>query len=273
MKYLLLWLPLALAACSSPPTTLPPRAEVATSANVTPPAKQPNLAMTLSQYHWQLNAANDATGKRIAALFVQPEKPLQLDFSENRLSFSNSCNRINASYHLDGDTLQVGQLAQTMMACADPALLALDAAVNQHLSGTLKLAVQTGDGTPQLQLTNANHDMLTFSATPTAQTRYGSTGETVFLEVAAQTKPCSHPPMPTHACLQVREIHYDGNGRRLGTPGEWAPLYTTIDGYQHQAGIRNVLRLKRFTIKNPPADTPSSAYVLDMVVESETVKP
>jgi len=33
-----------------------------------------------------------------------------------------------------------------------------------------------------------------------------------------------------------------------------------------------VLRLKRYRIANPPADAPSQAYVLDMVVESELVK-
>ena len=229
--------------------------------------------MTLSQYHWQLTSANDATGKRISALFAQPEKPLQLDFADGRLSVSNSCNRSNGSYQLDRDTLQISRLAQTMMACAEPGLMALDAAVSQHLSGPLAMALKTGDDTPELQLINANHDTLTFRGTPTAQTRYGSAGETMFLEVAAQTKPCSHPLMPNQACLQVRELHYDANGLRVGTPGEWAPLYAKIEGYQHQAGIRNVLRLQRFPLKNPPADAPAHAYVLDTVVEAETVKP
>ena len=45
-----------------------------------------------------------------------------------------------------------------------------------------------------------------------------------------------------------------------------------IEGYTHEAGIRNVLRVKRFNVKNPPAGAPSVAYVLDIVVESEVVK-
>ena len=49
------------------------------------------------------------------------------------------------------------------------------------------------------------------------------------------------------------------------------PLYQEVGGYEHQPGVRNVLRLKRFDIANPPADAPSVAYVLDMVVESEIV--
>ncbi|HYM87381.1 MAG TPA: DUF4377 domain-containing protein, partial [Pseudoxanthomonas sp.] len=46
-----------------------------------------------------------------------------------------------------------------------------------------------------------------------------------------------------------------------------------IEGYTHEAGIRNVLRVKRYTIKHPPADGSSLVYVLDMVVESEATKP
>ena len=41
-----------------------------------------------------------------------------------------------------------------------------------------------------------------------------------------------------------------------------------IEGYTHEDGVRNVVRVKRYEVKNPPADAPSQAYVLDMVVES-----
>ena len=53
--------------------------------------------------------------------------------------------------------------------------------------------------------------------------------------------------------------------------GEWQFLYQDIEGYAHEPGMRNVLRLNRYTIANPPADGSSVAYVLDMVVESEMV--
>ena len=42
--------------------------------------------------------------------------------------------------------------------------------------------------------------------------RYGDSGERLFLEVAAQTKPCSHPLIPDMLCLQVRELKYDDKG-------------------------------------------------------------
>jgi hypothetical protein len=94
----------------------------------------------------------------------------------------------------------------------------------------------------------------------------------VFLEVAPQTVPCRHPPVPDKTCLQVRERRYDANGLRASEPGPWQPLQQDIEGYVHQPGVRNVLRVKRYPLKRPPADAPSSAYVLDLVVESETVK-
>ena len=38
----------------------------------------------------------------------------------------------------------------------------------------------------------------------------------------------------------------------------------------HQPGVRNVLRVNHHEIQDPPADAPSQAFVLDMVVESDT---
>ena len=92
----------------------------------------------------------------------------------------------------------------------------------------------------------------------------------VFLEVAAQTRPCTHPLIPDKQCLQVREIRYDDAGVKQGDDGEFQNFYDAIEGYTHEPGVRNVLRVKRYPVQNPPADASSRAYVLDMVVESET---
>ena len=70
----------------------------------------------------------------------------------------------------------------------------------------------------------------------------------------------------------MRERHYDVNGLKVGEPGEWQLLYQDIAGYTHEDGVRNVLRVKRYVVKNPPADAPATALVLDMVVESERVE-
>ena len=117
----------------------------------------------------------------------------------------------------------------------------------------MTVASTAGD-MPQLVLTNAAGDRLVFHGMPTADTRFGGPGERVFMEVAAETQPCSHPLIADKQCLQVREIVFDDNGLRVGEPGEWQNFYDDIEGFSHQPGTRNVLRVNRYNIANPPAD-------------------
>ena len=157
------------------------------------------------------------------------------------------------------------------MACHDAALAALDDAIAQRLQGSLNVNLLARDNAPRLQLVTDSGDTLTFTGVPTAQTRVGGPAQTTFLEVAAQPVPCNHPLIADKQCLLVRERHFDEHGLPTGTPGAWQPLYQDIEGYTHTPGIRNVLRVKRYTVDNPPADGSSVAYVLDIVVESEKV--
>lgn len=264
----LLALPLLLAACparqaatdADPPP--PPNAPMA------PPAPQaPDLAAELPRFHWRLQDATDASGKRIDALFARAELPLQLDFRDGRIAVANTCNRMMGRYATSAGTLTVERLASTMMACADPRLMALDREAGACLQGPLAMGLVAGDA-PRFTLRNAAGDQLTFAGTPTPETRYGGPGERIFLEVAAQTAPCSHPLIPDMQCLQVRELQYDDKGLKVGDPGPFGNFYATIEGYTHEPGVRNVLRVDRYAIKDPPTDAPSQAFVLDMVVES-----
>ena len=242
----------------------------ATPASAAAPAASDANAQ-LGRYHWQLRDATDANGKRIDALFVQADKPLQLDFADGRVGVANACNRMGGGYSLEGESLTVARMASTMMACTDPKLMALDGEIGKRLEGASKLTLLTGD-TPTLTLANGAGDTLVFAGEPTAETRYGGPGERMFLEVAAHAKPCSHPLIPDMQCLQVREVKYDDQGLKVGTPGEFGNFYDSIDGYTHEDGVRNVLRVERYTIENPPADGSRYAYVLDMVVESENTR-
>lgn len=224
-------------------------------------------ATRLPTSHWTLAEATAADGSRIDALFVRDGHPLRLDFAGGRLSVANACNRIGGPFEVDGDRISIGGLAMTEMACADPALMRLDHEIASRLQagGTLRYA---DDGS--LVYTTAAGDILRFSAVPTAGTEYGGPGTQVFLEVAPQRVECHHPLMPEHRCLQVRGIGYDDRGLKV-SEGGWRPLHQEIEGYTHEPGVRNVLRLKRFDVEDPPADGSSVAYVLDMVVESEIV--
>lgn len=270
-------LPLALMACSKTPEPTPlahPQPDAPAPA-ATPPASAPTPSATgsasLSSHHWQLQQATTAAGQRIDALFVRDDAPVTLDFVDGRLGISNTCNRMGGAYAVEGATLRVSRLAATMMACADGKLMALDQEVGKRLEGNSAFALEAG-ATPVLRLTTAAGDILTFAGQPTAETRYGGPGERMFLEVAAETKPCSHPLIPDKQCLQVREIKYDAAGVKQGS-GEWQNFYEEIQGYTHEKGVRNVLRVNRYERKPVPADASSNVYVLDMVVESATVQP
>lgn len=231
-------------------------------------ARAADPARTLGQYHWQLSQATGADGRRLDDLFAKPSRPLQLDFADGRMSISHACNAMGGGYRVEGHKLAIGPLNHTMMFCADKTLMAMERDASRRLQGTLGFELLHRGAQPELRLTTADGATLLFTGQPTPETRYGGEGTTEFLEVAPQTVPCNHPLMPGKQCLDVREIHYAANGLKSGTPGEWHPLAQDIEGYTHQAGVRNVLRVKRYAIKNPPADALSSAYVLDMVVES-----
>jgi heat shock protein HslJ len=264
MKRASLLLPMFLLACAQAPQNTSPAAPADRSTGTANPA-------LLGAYHWRLSEASDAQGQPIDALFARADKPLQLDFRDGRLAVGNACNRMGGAYSASGGQLKLGNLVSTKMACADPRLMALDEAVGKRLQGTLTFAL-LADAQPRLTLTDAAGERLVFLGEPTADTYHGGPGEIVFLEIDAQAKPCRHPLIPDKRCLQVREIQYDGQGIKRA-PGAWQNAYAEIQGYTHAPGIRNVLRVRRYTIKNPPADGSSLAYVLDMVVESEAVKP
>ena len=118
-RYLLLMLPLALAACTKPAQDATPAAtaEPAAAAAVeTPPV---DAGASLPGYHWQLTDAKGADGKRIDGLFVRADSPVQLDFADGRVSVSNTCNRMSGGYTLEADKLTFTPMASTMMACPD----------------------------------------------------------------------------------------------------------------------------------------------------------
>ena len=214
--------------------------------------------------HWQLVNASNADGKRYDGLFARPEKPVQLDFSNGRLVITGGCNTLTGPYTLTDTSLTFGQMASTLMACPPP-LFTVEEAITRTLTGEMRIEALTPD---VLKLVASNGDTFEYKGVPTAATRYGGPGETVFWEVAPQARPCPHALKADAQCLQVREIHFDDKGLKVGTPGEFTHFYGEIEGYSHQPGIRNVLRLKRYAIANPPADAPDKAYVLDLVVES-----
>jgi len=267
---LILLLPLALAACGGSPSPSPDQAATAPSnaAAAIPDAAPADHRPTLEAYHWRLVEATTGTGAGIDALTGGSGDALQLDFSDGGVQVSNVCNHMAGNVALDDDRITVDQVISTLMACADPALTARESAIAERLPGTHRIALTVGPP-PRLTLSLDNGEVLTFEGTPTAATRYGGAGETVFLEVAPERIACEHPLASDGRCLQVREVRYDDEGIRTPGDADWTPLQE-IEGFTFEDGVRSVVRVKRFNVPAPAVDAPAQAYVLDTVVESET---
>ncbi|MBS7779637.1 META and DUF4377 domain-containing protein [Acidovorax sp. CCYZU-2555] len=246
-------------------------------------------AATLEAYHWQLREVRNAQGQpqsgwtlppAPAAAGVAPPdgaRTVVLNFAQNQVSVGRLCNALGASYSLQGNALHIGPVRGTLMACPDSAAMVLEQQVGQRLPQASQWRIATpapqagSTPTPVLTLVFSDGGQWVLEGAPTNATRYGSAGERMFLEVAPQRVACSHPLIPNYQCLQVRKIEYDGQGLKTRV-GEWENWYGDIQGYTHQPGVRNVLRIQRYPVANPPADAPAFAYVLDMTVESEIVR-
>lgn len=228
-------------------------------------------AASLTAYHWKLQQAFTPTGTEDQTWFLSANQaPIELDFTEQRVVVKNLCNVMSAPYSVEGQRLNVQRAMSTLRACNDNQLMLLEQKVARILPTTKQWNVQLG-GTaqeqPRLTVQFIDGTRFQFSGKPTAQTLYGSAPERIFLEVAPQRKACSHGVIKDYQCLQVREIRYGENGVKTYT-GQWENFYSEIDGYKHEAGVSNVLRINRFKRQNVPADASSYAYVLDMVVSS-----
>ena len=230
-----------------------------------------DLEQQLERYRWTLVFATNASHRRIAGLPPGRERPVVLSFASSRMSVQGPCNRLVGRYQVTGaNQLTANVSASTMMAC-HPALMKADSVLSNLLAKPL-LVRMTGRPSARLRLVSANRGTLNFRGEPTPESLYGP-GTTVFFEIDAQSVPCPNPPSPNTRCLQYRERHYDDKGLLVGTPGEWKSLNFNIEGFTHREGVRNVLRVKQFQRPASEGGAPSDLYVLDMIVESETVKP
>jgi heat shock protein HslJ len=232
-------------------------------------AADPALVRSLQDHVWTLQSGSEATGQPIDGLMV-PGQTFQLRFDGARLAVTGGCNNMTGSWRLSPQgQLMVGRLAATMKAC-EPALMKADAALSAVLTQHLDVQLQSGPA-PSLRLVSPTRQTLVLAGQPTLESLHGAP-TVIFLEVAAQTVPCQPGAGAPTQCLQVRDRRFDKQGLRIEPPGEWRAFYSRIDGYTHTPGVRNVLRVKRYQRTQVPADASRYLYVLDLVVESETVK-
>ena len=249
--------------------TRQPAADAGTSAPKPPAGKaDASLAQTLRDHRWTLQTAIGADGKPLDALLV-PGHPFMIHLDGERIGIQGGCNQMSGSWRLNpGNQLKVGPLASTMKACEGP-LMAADKAMSALLAQPLQASIEPGQS-PTLRLLSSERQTLSFLGQRTPQSLYGAPTR-IFLEVAPQRVACTPTSMPPTTCLQVRERRFDDQGLRVGEPGHWQTFYGEIEGYKHQPGVSNVLRIDRFSRSRPTADASAYVYVLNLVVESAII--
>lgn len=237
--------------------------------------RQMDKETSLQAYHWRLFATTGKDGQPAPAIPGAGGEQVTLNFTDTMMSVDNLCNVLGSGYTVKGSKITFTSPVSTMKMCSDPELMRNEQAVGKLLPTATDWSMAKADSSPDnpapvLILNFKDGSKWRLKGEPTATTRYGSEPTRVFLEVAAQREACSHPMMPNYQCLKVREIQYNDSGLKTHT-GEWMYYYGDIEGYTHTPGVRNVLRINRYELKNVPADASSKADVLDMVVESEQV--
>lgn len=252
LKYLAIALfPLALAACQS--SDIQKAGDFAVSV-----LQQQNADKTLASYQWSTD-----TGA---------PKPLVLNFSnDNRLSISTSCNTMAGTWKAEGNLITTGTMMSTMMACPDNYMKQEGIAGQIFDSGKTAFKLNLNDvNAPTLTLIAKDGKQYVFTGKMTPETKYQTQAETIFLEVSPETKQCTGVAPQT--CLQVREVKYAENGVKTQVDKDWTLFYDQIEGFTHTANERQIIRVKRYELKNPAADQSKYAYVYDMSVEREAVK-
>ena len=252
LKFLAIALfPLALAACQS--GDIQKAGDSAVSV-----LQQQSAAKTLTAYQW-----SSETGTA--------PKPLVLHFQPERLNISTSCNGMGGSWKVENNQIVTGNLMSTQMACDANAMqqenVAKDLFNNRKAPFVLDLK---NPEQPTLTLISASGQKYVFIGKMTPETKYQTQAETIFLEIAPQTKPCTGVAVQT--CLQVREVKYAENGVKTQVDKNWSLFYDQIEGFEHNSAERQIIRVKRYEIKNPAADQSKYAYVYDMIIERAGVK-
>jgi heat shock protein HslJ len=228
-----------------------------------------DLGDMLEDHRWVLVDGTDPANRRIDALFPDAERSFAFHFAGSRLHVQGGCNGFRGAFAIDADgMLDVTGTISTMMACPAP-LMEADATLAALMAGPLETVLVRGVEPTLVLLTKAG-DALVLTGELTPEARFGAP-TTVFLEVAAETVECEESVRGDGLCLQVRERTFDEQGLLVGTLSEWQAFTADIVGYQHQPGIRNVLRVKRFEPAAGPEMPQGPIYVLDLVVESEVV--
>lgn len=221
--------------------------------------QQKNAALTLSAYLW-----STPTGTA--------PKPLVLHFdAQGRLGIATSCNGMGTTWKIENNQMMTGDLISTQMACDEASMQQEKVATDLFNKRAAPFILDLKNPEqPSLSIVSATGQKYIFTGKMTAETQYQTQAETIFLEISPEIQACKG--ITPQTCLHVREIKYAENGLKIQVDKDWTLFYEQIQGYQHNPAEQQVVRIKRYEIKNPAADQSKYAYVHDMTIERAVVE-
>lgn len=245
------------------------------------PASPDSHTAELQRWHWHLTRALNASGmaddRWLPGSHGQSTPPI-LSFNDQAVAVSGLCNAMRGGYSVEGSQMQISQLAGTLKMCPDPALMQYERLIAEALAeveGWHLIHTEDGQGDTSLTLRLRDGSQWVLTGVPTDETRFGGPGDLMFLEIAPQTVACQDPQAIQRPCLRVRTVTYDSAGLKQAV-GNWQVFHDDIERYRHQPGVRNIVRVRRYTQTAPAGtstDGQTHAWVLDAIIESETVNP
>ena len=157
---------------------------------VSTPSVEPQAVAELTGTIWYMETYHDSQGNLVP--FLSGSVITAKFGQDGTLSGSSGCNTYSGSYQLDGDQLQIGPLASTMMACLEPAgLMDQETAYLQVLSTAASFRL--ADGKLEL-LDDAGQVILVYSDTPPATVQLpAATDDVARLDLARRACECGLP--------------------------------------------------------------------------------
>jgi len=255
----------ALAACS--PSS--PAASKRSPPTYSLPQTQAGL---LRAFDWYPLEATDAQGRRVGALRGARHRGLHVRFDDNDVyRLKGVCNTASGSYRLEGSRMlrddKYGAV-QTVAGCLRG--LAMEIAFFRLATVNTQFAVVADGGIHTLLITHDDGARIRLVGVPTAQTRYGSPGTKLELQIDDERR-CPPPSTRRERCLHVRQVRSEGaNEVALG---DWYWLREPIEGYRHQSCFRATLQVLRFDLAAGESGAATVAYVMQHRSRSARIQP
>lgn len=163
----------------------------------------------LEAHNWFLVRAHASNGAPLPVFTPAGMDPIALRFDGHGLS-ARGCNALGEHFDLDGQRIVQRRsdsylVTQTLLGCSAAPARA-DDAVLVLFNGNPHYELSASPDGPLLVLESPAGMTVVFKGEATAETRYGSSGEAIFFDVAPRNVRCIAPGRPDCNCLQVREL-------------------------------------------------------------------